>query len=135
MNKDRHESYLDYLDNFKHNNLTLENMHRIHMLMLEDIESKEACMMTKELYKNIVDASVKYATMRMNPVENMEECERAETVLIHRFYNFSEHIKKVDTTPKWEEDLIHPLDKQFDKQRICDFACYLAFMKAINNRN
>lgn len=135
MSKNKHESYLSYLDNFKHNHLTLEDMHRIHLYMLEDTEGDSSCPMTKDLYKSIVDASIKYTNMRLNPVKDMSEYERAESILIHRFYNFLGHIKRVNPTPKWEEDLVHPLDGQFDRERVYDFACYLAFVKALNTRS
>ena len=128
--------YTDYLNMSRH--ITLEDMHLIHLQM--DRVLVDDC--SKELYNDLVEIATKYMEHRMNwlmydrekKMEQDSYRSSCHNTLLVRLNVFDRYIKSIGEETPWKELLKHPFEDEYDRKKVGDFACYIAFMNALAAR-
>lgn len=130
-------SYTDYLD--MPNHLTVDAMHCVHLHMRKSLTDDIA----KELYEDLVKSATKYASHRMNWLL-YDRCQRMEydkyrtsshDALLAAMNSFSRYIRNRDGKLAWDDDfVISKDDNNFNRKKVGDFACYIAFINGLNAR-
>lgn len=119
--------------------LTLEEMEQIHTQMLVGIGSDDDLI---ELYQELLSQALKYFQYRVNwaqwerekQLENDSYRTSCHNALIMKFNILARYQKSLGHSTQWRDSLgdenLHP----YTRKRIGDFACYLVFVNAINER-
>ncbi len=128
-------TYEDYLHEF--DSITLEECNRIYSLLLESLDHYDDDEL--ELYQDLLERIVSYAHVRsrwytvMDKKMRMEE-DPARTArhdhLIRGFDILARYQESKGSDTTWRDNL----GEAERRKRIGDFACYIAFMYAINSR-
>lgn len=119
--------------------LTLEEMEQIHIQMLQGIGSDSD---TIELYQDLLTQAMKYFQYRVNwalwnreeQLENDSYRTSCHNALITKFNILARFQKSLGYSAKWRDLLGDENQHPYTRKRIGDFACYLVFMNAINER-
>lgn len=137
MNPIKTNTYSEYL--LSDLSLTLEEMNQIHIQMLQDIRSDAD---TLELYQDLLAQALKYFQYRANwALWNREEQQKNDSyrtschnALIMKFNILARFQKSLGQSAEWRDQLGDENLNPYTRKRIGDFACYLAFANAINER-
>lgn len=119
--------------------LTLEEMNDLHIKMLRGIDKDEDAV---ELYRDLLSQALRYFQYRVNWAlwsweekmskdENRTSCHNA---LITNFNMLARYMKSLGYSTEWREFLGDETVDPYTRKRIGDFACYLVFANAINER-
>ena len=130
-------TYEEYLKQPKA--ITFEKMQTIHMEMLAEIG---ADMEALELYGELTKVATRYAAIRANWLllsrEEKSEQDSGRTSchnsVITHFTMLERYLKQQGRTAAWRDELGYEEDDPNNRKAIGDFACYLAFVNAINAR-
>lgn len=130
-------TYEEYLNTEKH--LALEDMHQLHQTIISEINTDEDAL---ELYKDLIKTAVKYAVIRAEwlSLEREQKMERdssrtsCHNSLIIKFNMLSRYMKMQGKDAAWRDTLGYEEDDPYNRKRIGDFACYLAFVNGLNAR-
>ena len=119
------ESYLK-----EKNSLTFDDMQRIHTAMAADIGTDADAL---ELYDELLDMAVKYASIRMSWMSlskqaKMDESEKRTMCHDSLLIKIRKLSRSVGKEREWNEMLGE------DRKRIGDFCCYLAFLNGLHAR-
>lgn len=119
--------------------LTFEEMQCLHRALLAAIIGDDDA---EELYADLIKRATEYAIIRSKWVlftrqEKMDIDPRRtschDSVIIH-FNMLARYLKSIDRDTSWRNVLGYEEDDPFNRKRIGDFACYLAFTNSINAR-
>lgn len=118
--------------------LTLEEMTKIHSQILLSIDDIDA----QELYDEYVHACVRYANFRERwSIISREEklnidSDRtsAHNMVIIKINQLSRYLKSLGKDVSWRDNLGDEVGNPYMRKRIGDFACYVAFVCALNSR-
>lgn len=130
-------NYEDYLSN--QNILTMEEMHELHQEVLTEIQGDEEA---GELYEELLAVGNKYAAIRSGWLL-LDREERLETdpgrtschdSLITHFNMLARYLRQQGKPAEWREKLGYEEDDKYNRKKLGDFACYVAFVNAINSR-
>ena len=119
--------------------LSPDTMHSIHEALLEDVGSDPDAL---ELYHDLLAVSVKYAKIRagwplltrsqkMDSDSDRTSCH--DSVISH-FNMLARYAKQQGKNAAWRDTLGYEEDAPYNRKAIGDFACYLAFVNALNAR-
>ncbi len=130
-------SYGDYLSNIKI--LSVEEMHALHKEILTEIQTDDGA---KEIYEELLAAVNRYASIRAGwPLLSREEKAEKDSgrtschnSVITHFNMLARYLRRQGKDAEWREKLGYEEDDQYNRKRIGDFACYLAFVNGINSR-
>ncbi len=130
-------TYEDYLS--KPKSLTTEEMGCLHQAMLLEISQDEDAL---ELYEELMVTAVRYASIRSGwlllSVEEKMDRDSSRTMchnsLIVKFNQLAKYLRLQGKPAQWRDCLGYEEDDRYNRKRIGDFACYLAFLSAINAR-
>lgn len=130
-------TYEEYLDTRK--SLSFEEMQKIHSQMLADIGTDADA---GEIYGELVAAAAKYADIRAKWLLLGRE-EKAETdsrrtschdSVIVKCNMLARHVRMQGGEAAWRECLGDEEGDLYNRKRIGDMACYLAFVNGLNAR-
>lgn len=132
-----YKNYNDYLANKK--TLSMEEMQEIHQEILNEIQGDEEA---EALYEELLSVGNKYAELRagwtlLSREEKMEKdfgrtsCHNS---LITHFNMLARYMRQQGKNTKWREELGYEEEDRYNRKKIGDFACYLAFVNGINSR-
>ena len=130
-------NYAEYITNPK--SLSLEKMWSIHSQMISEIGTDSEGL---ELYNELMEKAVKYASYRANwfvwdREERMEQdasrssCHNA---LIVCFNMLTKYLKMHGKDAAWRDELGDAEEDKYNRKAIGDFACYLVFVNSLNAR-
>ena len=137
MSTFRTNTYTEYLP--MELSLTLEEMQQLHMQMIKGIGNDEDAM---EYYRDILSKALEYVEYRANwalwsreeKLEKDDYRTSCHNNLILNFNIFARYMKSQGHSTEWRDVLgdetVHP----YTRKRIGDFACYLVFVNALNER-
>ena len=119
--------------------LTLEEMQQLHMQMRKGIGNDEDAI---DLYQQILAQAVKYFQYRANWAlwsrEEKLDKDASRTschdTLIINFNTFARYMKSRGHSTEWRDALGDETVLPKIRKRIGDFACYLVFVNALNER-
>ena len=131
-----YSGYLGYLDTPNH--LSIEDMHRLHNNILKNIIDADS----KELYEDLVGQCTRYMNYRMNwLLYSREEKITQDSYrsachdsLIVKFDILDRYQKSIGLNTEWRDELGDIKENPLYRKKIGDFACYIAFINAINSR-
>ena len=137
MNTFKTNIYAEYLP--MDLSLTLEEMNEIHVQMIKGIDTDEDA---KELYQDLLAQALRYFQFRanwalwsreekMSKDENRTSC---HNTLITNFNMLARYMKSLGFSTEWRDSLGDENVDPYTRKRIGDFACYLVFVNAINER-
>ena len=137
MSKFRTNTYAEYLPS--NLSLTLEEMEQIHLQMITGIGNDEEAI---ELYQDILSQALKYVEYRTNwalwsKEEKMEKDDyrtSCHNMVIVNFNVFARYMKSQGHSTEWRDALGDENVIPYARKRIGDFACYLVFVNALNER-
>lgn len=119
--------------------LTFEEMQLIHESIVNSIENDEDA---TELYGDLLAKVNEYANMRMGWVLFSQDEKRDsdpirtsyhDAVIMH-FNMLARYLKSKGYDTSWRDTLGYEKDSSYNRKRIGDFACYLAFVNGLNAR-
>lgn len=119
--------------------LSFEEMHNLHKTLLSLIKGDE---IAQELYDELIDASVQYANMRgkwylMTQEERIEQDKLRtsyhDSVIVH-LNMLCRYLKQNEKDVTWRNTLGYEEDNIYNRKRMGDFGCYLAFISALSVR-
>ncbi len=130
-------TYEEYLKEPK--SLDFESELGIHREMLEEIGTDPDAL---ELYEELLQASARYAGFRSqwllwSRAEKMDQdgsrtaCHNA---LIVKFNQLARYLKMQGKEASWRDVLGYEEDDRYNRKRLGDFGCFLAFINGINGR-
>ena len=130
-------TYEEYLHTER--SLTLEKMQDIHSKMISDIGTDADAI---EIYGELMDTVTKYAAIRTEwPLLNREEKTGRDSrrtschdSVIVKFNMLARYARMQGKDANWRDCLGYEEDNPYNRKRIGDFACYLAFVNALNTR-
>ena len=130
-------TFKTYQNNLK--TLSFDKMQEIHQLILNVLEKDE---LAHELYNDFVKQAIKYAEIRSQWLTLTKEQKintdslrsSCHDVTIIQINVLSRYLKKLGKTCKWRDMLGYEKDDRYNRKTIGDFACYIAFVYAINAR-
>lgn len=130
-------TYKEYLNT--ECSITFEEMQEMHSQMIADVGTDVD---VAELYQDLISAAVKYATIRAEWLlldrEQKMECDARRTSshdsFIIKCNMLARYIKMLGKEAEWRECLGDDKENPYNRKRIGDFACYLAFMNSLNAR-
>lgn len=129
--------YEDYLKETKC--LTLEEMQKIHESMELEIRTDPDAL---ELYRELLGTAIRYAGIRarwpqLSREEKMEQ-DPGRTAchdsVIVKCNMLSRYLRMQGKKAAWRDVLGDETADPYDRKRIGDFACYLAFVNGLNAR-
>ena len=137
INMFRTNTYAEYLPT--NLSLTLEEMNELHIQMLKGISEDEDAM---ELYQTLLLQALRYFQFRVNwavwDYEEKMSKDQSRTgchnTLIANFNMLARYMKSLGISTEWRDILGDETEEPFARKRIGDFACYLVFVNAINER-
>lgn len=130
-------TYEEYLDTEQ--SLTFGDMQDMHRQMVAGIGVDADA---KGIYEELVAASTKYAAIRAQwPILNQEEKAERDSrrtschdSVIIKFNMLTRYLKVQGKEVGWRDRLGYEEDNPYNRKRIGDFACYLAFVNGLNAR-
>ncbi|MCI9006318.1 MAG: hypothetical protein HFH39_14085 [Lachnospiraceae bacterium] len=130
-------TYEEYLHTER--SLTLEKMQDIHSKMISDIGTDADAI---EIYGELMDTVTKYAAIRTEwPLLNREEKTGRDSrrtschdSVIVKFNMLARYARMQGKDANWRDCLGYEEDNPYNRKRIGDFACYLAFVNGLNAR-
>ena len=130
-------SYGDYLSN--ENILSIEEMHALHKEILAEIQGDDEA---KEMYEYLLAKVNRYASMRAEwPLLSREEKLEKDPgrtschdSVITKLNMLARYLRMQGKSAEWREKLGYEKDDKYNRKKIGDFACYLAFINGINSR-
>ena len=130
-------SYNEYLTAPKA--MSFEECGRLHQEILKGIDNDKDAL---EIYDNLIEKATEYAALRSNWTTRdivwtlNEDPRRTAThdTLISHINMLSRYLKHVGKSNNWREILGYEEDNSYNRKRIGDFGCYLAFVHALNGR-
>ena len=130
-------TYEEYLNTER--SLTFKEMQDIHSQMLADI-GRDAD--AGEIYKDLTVAATKYAAVRaewptLGREEKAERDSRRTSLhdsVIVKFNMLARYLKKQGKDAGWRDCLGDEKENPYDRKRLGDMACYLAFVNGLNAR-
>ena len=137
MNTFKANTYAEYLPTDL--SLTVAEMDTIHKQMIKGIDSDEEAI---ELYQELLTQALRYFQFRVNWAlwsheekmdkdENRTSCHNA---LITYFNMLARYMKTIGYSTEWRDMLGDEAENPYTRTRIGDFACYLLFVNALNER-
>lgn len=129
--------YEDYLKETKC--LALEEMQKIHESMELEIRTDPDAL---ELYRELLGTAIRYANIRarwpqLSQEEKMEQ-DPGRTAchdsVIVKCNMLSRYLRMQGKKAAWRDVLGDEAEDPYDRKRIGDFACYLAFINGLNAR-
>lgn len=137
MNMFRTNTYAEYLPT--NLSLTLDEMNELHVQMLKGISEDEDAI---ELYQTLLLQALRYFQFRVNwavwDYEEKKSKDESRTschnALIANFNILARYMKSLGFSTEWRDSLGDETDDPCARKRIGDFACYLVFVNAINER-
>lgn len=137
MNTFKSNTYSEYLPSAL--SLSLEEMNQIHIKMLQGIGADPDAI---ELYQDALAQAIKYFQYRANwtlwkreeQLENDSYRTSCHNTLIMKFNILARYQKSLGHSAEWRDMLGDENMHTHTRKRIGDFACYLAFVNAINER-
>ena len=119
--------------------LNFQEMCNIHQMILNAINHDNDA---KELYNELMETSIEYANIRakwllMNNQEKMNQdslrtaCHNS--VIVH-LNMLARWLKKNNKDTQWRDILGYEEDDLYNRKRMGDFACYLAFINSLLSR-
>ena len=119
--------------------LTLEEMRSVHDAILTEVGSDPDAL---ELYQDLIESSVRYAKFRMdwrflNVEEKMDidsDRSSAHTSCITKLNILARCMRTQQKPATWRDTLGDAEADPYIRKRLGDFACYLAFVTALNAR-
>ena len=119
--------------------LTLEKMQDIHNKMISDIGTDADAI---EIYGELVDTATKYAAIRtewllLNREEKAERDSKRTSChdsIIIKFNMLARYVRMKGKDATWRDCLGYEEDNPYNRKRMGDFACYLAFVNGLNAR-
>lgn len=130
-------TYEDYLSTER--SLTFKEMQEIHGQMLAEIASDADA---KEIYNGLAATAAKYAAVRAEwPTLGREEKAGRDSrrtslhdSVIVKFNMLARYLKKQGKDAGWRDCLGDEKENPYDRKRLGDMACYLAFVNGLNAR-
>lgn len=130
-------SYEDYLSNI--NILTIEEMHALHKEILNEIQGDDGA---EEIYGELLAAVTRYASIRagwplLSREEKMEKDSRRTSChnsVITHFNMLARYLRRYGRDAEWREKLGDEEEDKYNRKKMGDFACYLAFINGVNAR-
>lgn len=119
--------------------LSFEEMNRLHQAIAEAVGTDEDAL---ELYEELLQQAAAYANIRakwelMNIAEKME-ADAGRTVehnsLIVKFNQLARYLEQVGQDTSWRDELGYEKDHPYNRKRIGDMGCYLAFVHGCCSR-
>lgn len=116
--------------------MEFQKMQNLHKDLLNEIGNDPEA---KELYKELMDAARKYASIRagwfqMSKEEKMEidplRTSHHNSLIIH-FNVLSRYLRMVGKQAMWREQLGNEEENPYVRKTIGDFGCYLVFVDSI----
>ena len=116
--------------------LNLQEMSNIHQMILDAINNDNDA---KELYNELMEISVEYANIRakwllMSNQEKMNQDSLRtayhNSMIVH-LNMLARLLKKNNKNTQWRDILGYEEDNSYNRKRMGDFACYLAFINAL----
>ena len=119
--------------------LSLEELEQLHFLMIKEIGNDEDAI---ELYQDILSQALKYFQYRVNwalwsreeKISKDDYRTSCHDALIVNFNVFARYMKSKGHSTEWRDALGDETVFPYTRKRIGDFACYLAFVNALNER-
>ena len=130
-------NYENYLNENKA--LSLESMQSIHTEIICEIGKDPDAL---ELYRDLLDKAIQYAAIRaewflLDYEKRMEIDDRRTSLhnsVITHLNMLQRYLKSQGKNGEWRDMLGYEEDDKYNRKAIGDFACYLAFVNAINAR-
>ena len=129
--------YDDYLK--EKNSLTFDEMQKIHAAIVSEVGTDEGAV---DLYDELVSIAVKYANIRarwalLSKQDKMEQ-DASRTAchdsVIIKCNKLARYLKTLEKKAAWRDELGDESADPYNRKRIGDFACYLAFINGLNAR-
>ena len=119
--------------------LTPEQMNQLHVHMTDEIGTDPDAM---ELYEDLLAAANRYAAIRakwlLQDREGRMEADAGRTgahdTVIRCLDVLSRYLKSIGKEAAWRDALGYEADDRNNRKAMGDFACYLAFVGALNMR-
>ena len=129
--------YEDYLKSNK--SISFEEALNLHNQMLEEIGSDE---MAVELYKSLSAKASRYSGFRSEWVtlskEQKMDIDSSRTschdAMIIEFNKLARYLRSVGREAEWRDNLGEEKDDPYNRKKIGDFGCFIAFINALNAR-
>lgn len=129
--------YEEYLEEPK--SLDLETALKLHKEILEEIGTDQDAM---ELYEELSQTAAKYSYFRSNwslwDREEKRSKDESRTAchnsLIIKFNMLARYLKMQSKEAAWRDELGYEEDDRYNRKRIGDFGCFIAFVNGINAR-
>lgn len=130
-------TYEEYLKEPK--SLDFESELGIHREMLEEIGTDPDAL---ELYEELLQASARYAGFRSQwllwsreeKIDQDASRTASHNALIVKFNQLARYLNMQGKPASWRDTLGYEEDDQYNRKRIGDFGCFLAFINGINGR-
>lgn len=137
MSAFKSNTYSEYLSGDL--SLTLEEMERLHLQMIKGIRNDEEAM---EHYRDILFKALEYVEYRAKwalwsreeKLDNDDYRTSCHNTLILNFNIFARYMKSQGHSTEWRDVLGDETVNPYTRKRIGDFACYLVFVNALNER-
>lgn len=120
--------------------ISFEESLKIHEMMISEINGCDAD--TIEDYNELVEKCTSYAKMRADwtyhdaswKMDNDSLRTSKHDVVIGKFNQLARWLKKCGKEATWRDLLGYEEDNLYNRKRIGDFACFLAYIHGINGR-
>lgn len=130
-------TYEEYLK--EPQSLTFENARKLHGELLEEVGTDPDAL---ELYEELMQAAVKYSVFRAQwlLLDHAEKLARDESrtachnSLIVKCNQLARYLNMQGKQAVWRETLGYEEDDRYNRKKIGDFGCFLAFVNGINGR-
>ena len=118
--------------------LSLEECLRIHQEIASEVSGDPDA---EELYDDLIEAAIDYAEVRaqwtIKPDSWKADHDNGRTIyhdsLIDAFNILARYLRTINKPASWRDEL--GTDKKgYDRKRVGDFGCFLAFVHGINGR-
>lgn len=127
-------TYENYLSTDK--SLSLESMMKLHCEMVNEIGNDSGSL---ELYDELIETATRYASFRakwllMSKEEKMDSDPSRSSChdsLITKFNMLARFLKMQGKSAGWRDVLGYEEDDKYNRKRIGDFGCYLAFVNSL----
>ena len=129
--------YDDYLKSNK--SISFDEALKLHKQMLEEIGTDE---MAVELYKSLSAKASRYSGFRSEWVtlskEQKMDIDSSRTschdAMIIEFNKLARYLRSVGREAEWRDALGEEKDDPYNRKKIGDFGCFIAFINALNAR-
>lgn len=130
-------NYEDYLQ--CRESMNVEKMQELHQKIIKEIGQDEDAL---EIYEELLKNAVRYLHFRAEWVtlsrEEKMDKDPSRTAchnsMIVKFNMLSRYLKLQGKEAAWREELGYEEDDSYNRKKIGDFGCYLAFISALNAR-